>query len=268
MKKVRKVYQTGSFREVRDVWASDRYRPRGPRLKGNARKSQMDANLKAARRAALRIVNGNFSYRKGDLLCTHNFSDQYLPKSRAEAWELFSKKFLPLLRKLGKKAGKEVKYFAVVSDMDGQTKQDERVHIHVVFSGVTMEQLRECWSFGTVDCRSLRKEKTYARLVNYLLNQCRCEPDEKKWHTSRNLERTRLLSETEIMGNPRYRLPKGAEIIAQGEYCPEEGKLLDLQILMPEPEQRSTTPPPPKGATSPDKGRHRLGGREKTNRKE
>ena len=50
MKKVRRVYQTGSFREVCDVWASDRYRPRGPRIKGNARKSQMDANMKAAQR--------------------------------------------------------------------------------------------------------------------------------------------------------------------------------------------------------------------------
>ena len=41
MKKVRRVYQTGNFREVRDVWVTDRYVPRGPRLKGNARKSQM-----------------------------------------------------------------------------------------------------------------------------------------------------------------------------------------------------------------------------------
>lgn len=201
-------------------------------MKGNARKSQMDANMKAAIRETTRILNGNFSYEQGSMLCTFSFDVE--PSSRDAAWDLFSRKCLRKLRKLCKEQGRELKVYAVVSDMDGESRETVRIHLHVVLDGCTVEQVRECWSLGVVDCRTLRKEKTYARLARYLLKQCRCAPNEKKWHTSRNLERTRLLSENEVQGNPKYRLPKGAEIIAQGEYCPEEGKLLDLQIRMPE----------------------------------
>ena len=240
MKKVRRVYQTGNFREVRDVWVTDRYVPRGPRLKGNARKSQMDANMKAAIRESTRILNGNFCYAHGDLLCTYTFTRE--PEDRNEGWKLFAKHGLDKLRKLARSNGRELKMYAVVSDMDGRTKAPERIHIHAVLSGVTMEQAREVWKLGVVDCRTIRKEKTHARLARYLLEHCRCAPNEKKWHTSRNLERTKLLSETEVHGNPRYRMPKGAELIAQGEYSPEEGKLLDLQILMPERDAHTQRP--------------------------
>lgn len=259
MKKVRRVYQTGSFREVRDVFVHDRYRPRGPRVKGNARKSQMDANMKAAVRELTRILNGNFSYEQGSMLCTFSFDQE--PSSRDEAWELFSRKCLRALRKICKEQGRELKLCGVVSDMDGETRETVRVHIHVVLDGCTMEQVRESWNLGVVDCRTLRKEKTYARLARYLLKQCRCEQNEKKWHPSRNLERTKLLSETEVQGNPKYRMPKGAVLIAQGEYCPEEGKLLDLQIRMPEPAVRSL------GFDRDDRGRRPKKDKQ-TNRKE
>ena len=257
MKKVRRVYQTGSFREVRDVHVHDRYRARGPRVKGNSRKSHMDANMRAAISELTRILNGNFSYRKGDLLCTFSFDKE--PESRNKAWEIFSRKFLRAMRKVCKEKGGELKLCAVVSDMDGDSKETVRVHIHAVLGGVTMEEVRECWQLGVVDIRTIRKEKTHVRLAQYLLKQCRCEPDEKKWHTSRNLERTRLLSETEITGSPKYRLPKGAEIIAQGEYCPEEGKLLYLQIQMPEKGD-------PSAASQDDRGNRKKD--KQTNRKE
>ena len=258
MKKVRRVYQTGTFREVCDVWASDRYRPRGARMKGNARKSQMDANMKAAIREMTRKLNGNFSYEQGSLLCTLSFDKE--PESREEAKALFTRQCWKELRKICKAEGKALKVCGVVSDVDGDTGEKVRLHIHVVLDGCTVEQVRRCWSLGVVDCRTIRKEKTHARLANYLLKQCRCEPNEKKWFTSRNLERTKLLSETEIIGSPKYRLPKGAEIIAQGEYCPEEGKLLYLQIQMPEPAVRSL------GCARDDKTRRKKD--KQTNRKE
>ncbi len=237
MKKVRRVYQTGSFREVCDVWATDRYRPRGTRLKGNARKSQMDANMKAAIRELTRILNGNFSYERGSLLCTFSFDQE--PADRKQAKKLFTDKLWKELRKLCKQDGRELKVCGVVSDMDGETGEKVRWHVHAVLEGCAMEDVRRLWSLGVVDCRSIRKEKTHGKLAVYLLKQCRCAADEKKWFTSRNLERTKLLSETEVVGSPKYRLPKGAEIIAQGEYCPEEGKLLYLQIQMPEKNVRS-----------------------------
>lgn len=238
VKIVRRTYQTGRFREVREVMVPDRYIPRGPRLKGNARKSQMDANLKAAIREATRILNANFFYEDGDLLVTLSFADKALPATRDEAWQIVGQKLLRKLRPLAKKRGRPLKIFGLPSDMDGQTKETERVHVHLVLSGVTMDEVRETWApYGLTDCRTIRKEKSHARLAAYLLAQCRCVPDEKKWHTSRNLERTRLIAETEPVG--RYRLPKGAELIAAGEYAPEEGKLLDLQIWMPAEKTRA-----------------------------
>ena len=258
MKKVRRVYQTGSFREVCDVWASDRYRARGPRVKGNARKSQMDANMKAAVREMTRILNGNFSYEQGSLLCTLSFDKE--PESREEAKALFTRKCWKELRKICKAEGKALKVCGVISDVDGDTGEKVRLHIHVVLDGCTVEQVRECWKLGVVDIRTIRKEKTHARLAQYLLKQCRCQPDEKKWFTSRNLERTRLLSETEITGSPKYRLPKGAEIIAQGEYCPEEGKLLYLQIQMPEKKDPSAVHQDDRGNRKKDKQTNRKEG--------
>lgn len=257
MKKVRRVYQTGSFREVRDVYVHDRYRARGTRLKGNSRKGQMDANMKAAIRELTRILNGNFSYMNGDLLCTFSFDQEH---TRTEAWEIFSRKCLRPLRKICKEKGRELKLCAVVSDMDGDSGETVRVHIHAVLGGCTMEDVRSCWTLGVVDIRTVRREKTHARLAQYLLKQCRCAPDEKKWHTSRNLERTKLLSETEVVGNPKYRLPKGADIIAQGEYCPEEGKLLYLQIQMPEKGDPSATPQDDRGNRKKDKQTNRKEG--------
>lgn len=257
MKKVRRTYQTGNFREVREVYVSDRYRTRGTRKKGNARKSQMDSNLKTALRELLRILNGNFSYEQGDLLCTLNFETE--PETRDEAWKIFAGKPLRELRKLAKERGTSCRLCAVVSDMDGDSREKVRTHLHVVIGGVTGEQVKACWPHGTVDVRTIRKEKTHARLAAYLLKQCRCAPDEKKWHTSRNLLRPQLIREEEVTEGSRYRLPKGAELIAQGEYCPEEGKLLDLQILMPEK--------PKKDVKKVDSSAHARGGTKQTRRR-
>lgn len=259
MKKVRRVYQTGQLREVRDVYVQDKYIPRGPRKKGNARRSQMDANMKTAIREANRIITANFRYERGDILATLSFEQE--PESREAAWALCSKK-LDKLRRMAKKNGQALRFFAVVSDMDGETKETVRIHIHACLGGVTMEQVRQAWDLGVADCRSIRKEYSHERLAVYLLTQCRCKPDEKKWHTSRNLERTQLISETEVQGTSRYHMPKGGKEIWRGEYAPDQGKLLDVQIWMPAPET-AAQPKQPKPAAAA-----RAGGRVKNNKGE
>lgn len=252
MKKVRRVYQTGQLREVRDVYVQDKYIPRGPRKKGNARKSQMDANTKTAIREASRIITANFRYERGDILATLSFEEE--PESREAAWAL-CKNRLDKLRRVAKKNGQALRYFAVVSDMDGETKEAVRIHIHICLGGVTMEQVRKVWDLGVTDCRSIRREYSHERLAVYLLKQCRCKPNEKKWHTSRNLERTKLISETEVQGTSRYHMPKGGKEIWRGEYAPDQGKLLDVQIWMPEPAAVAKTKPANPASTTPAGGR-------------
>ena len=102
-------------------------------------------------------------------------------------------RFHALARKAFARLGIEYKYIAVTEehDMDGEPV---RVHHHLVIPGMGTSRIfaavRECWPFGTVDCRRLEEgEEMFFELAGYLLKNDRYLPKgARRYSTSRNLK--------------------------------------------------------------------------------
>lgn len=234
MKKVRRILQTGSIREVREMYVPESFRPRG-RRKGPSRRSQEKNNLDAAIREAATILDANFFYARGDRLVTCRYDEAHLPETEEQARENETR-LIAACRRWAKKNGESFRFFAVTADKK-RNGDPTRLHHHLVISAVPAEVLREAWPYGTVDDRSLWDEESHGALAAYLVKQAIRGRNVKKWRSSRNLARTVMLSEQEVLPESKYRIPKGAKVIWQGEYDPATGKLLHLKLRMPEKEE-------------------------------
>jgi len=234
VKKVRRILQTGSIREVREMYVPESFRPRG-RRKGPSRRSQEKNNLDAAIREAATILDANFFYARGDRLVTLRYDDAHLPETEEQARENETR-IIAVCRRWAKKNGKSFRFFVVTSDKK-RNGDPARLHHHLVISAVPAEALRAAWPYGTVDDRSIWDEESHGALAAYLVKQAIRGRNVKKWRSSRNLARTVMLSEQEVLPESKYRIPKGAKVIWQGEYDPAMGKLLHLKLRMPEKEE-------------------------------
>lgn len=218
------------------MYVPETFRPRG-RKKGPSRPSQERGNLNAAIREAGTILDANFSYARGDRFVTLRYDDGHLPET-AELGEGMLTRFLAWCRKWARKNGGSFRFFAVTANKK-RSGEEARLHHHLVMSGIPTEVLREGWPYGTVDDRSLWDEESHGALAAYLVKQAAGGKNAKKWRSSRNLERTVMISEQEVAPESRYRIPKGAKIIWQGEYDPGAGKLLHMKLRMPEKDVRN-----------------------------
>lgn len=231
---MRRVYRTGNFREVVDHKVGENARPRGAtRAKrgfGTSRPEQIAANDKTAVRALTAIINGNFSYQHGDLWICLTLDAAGL----CDLAELRRRTalFLRAAGRLAKKRGIDLRWIAAPADIDGDTGEIVRPHVHLILSGgLTTDELRRLWHYGTVDVRTLRQQKSHKALATYIIRQARHDPNAKKWTCSRNLQRTILVREYFVASGERYRLPPHAAE-CEREYDPELGKQLYLSYMI------------------------------------
>ena len=218
-----------------------------------------EQKIRFSQRHLARIMNVNFT--ASAYLISADFSDYGLEKIKA--WG--RKKGLPVdsldhqeqrdaiwcsaaheldnfLRRVTReleKDGNELKYVAITSDMDPNTKEEVRVHYHLVINGEALGACLKKWKkMGTVDYESLWSfDKDRTGIAEYFLNQVRRIPDAKKFRYSRNLKKAKRkklvgLTDAEI------RVPKNCKLLSRSEYAPGQ-----IQYIRYELPPRHGSPP-------------------------
>lgn len=221
-----------------DFWISDSAQPRRGKAKASDARKQ-EANRNQAAHILGRKLNNNFE--QGDLFLTLTWDDTNWRKLRSAAYKTLAKGSREkaevkrdamlfeaekegklFIRRVREAGAKNCKYMILASDMDGDTKDPARVHVHIIISGesVTQEQkqLRICgrtlesfWSFGAADYEYLR-DGSYSRLAAYLIKQTRDIKHHKKYACSRNLEPIEYEDIEVEPGSEPLHAPAGAKV--------------------------------------------------------
>ncbi|MFR7551242.1 MAG: hypothetical protein ACLUVB_00505 [Acutalibacteraceae bacterium] len=93
------------------------------------------------------------------------------------------------LRRLRRKDKGVIPFYTLsASDMDGDTGELVRLHVHICMEtdgSLSWDALRDAWTLGSVNIRSLRGQDDYSPIAYYMLKQVRRVPDRKKYKVSR-----------------------------------------------------------------------------------
>lgn len=224
---------SGSVVERRKTYVGRRPSRRGARIKGASSEKKQENNRQQAILTLARTLNCNYSH--GDGYLTLSFADEALAAcgGTLEGAKKAGRKFLDRVGYRMKKHGEVLKWVLVPSELDGETGELVRVHIHVVISGHGLrledgvfylydEKLEDVWGNGEVDVQILRRQKDYYPLARYLIIQARGAADEKKYSVSRNMVKPRV--EHLYTWSPApLRVPAGASPLPGTRYDPETG---------------------------------------------
>lgn len=144
--------------------------------------AQKAMNKKRAIRKLERLIKTNFSTGTGYFV-TLTFDDQHLPASIQDA-EKSMKRFLDRLNhRLKRKHLPNAKWIYVIESKN----KGHRFHIHLIINKViSRDELEQLWGNGMANCQNLHMEKVEA-LSSYLNKEVH-EPNQKRWHRSRNLK--------------------------------------------------------------------------------
>ena len=125
------------------------------------------------------------------------------------------------LRRACAKAGVELRYEWIFSDMDGDTKEPERIHVHMVCSTAVREVAERVWKLGRVEHKALYSHHhgDLQELADYMIAQVRPFTGRKRHHPSRNLAKP-VRSKPIAARNPSADLavPRGCEKIYRSEF--------------------------------------------------
>ncbi len=146
--------------------------------------------------------------------------------------------FLRRVERDMKKKGVELKYIAATSDIDGKTGELVRVHHHLILPAAAFESVFKKWSQTEVDYKPLRNQDDYTPIAEYIIKQCRRQPDQKKYTCSRNLRKPVVVSEKIITVNRELKPPRGATVLYRSEYDREVPCQYVRYIAPPEKKKR------------------------------
>lgn len=224
---------SGSVVERRKTYVGRRPTRRGARIKGASSEKKQENNRQQAILTLARTLNCNYSH--GDGYLTLSFADEALAAcgGTLEGAKKAGRKFLDRVGYRMKKHGEVLKWVMVPSELDGETGELVRVHIHAVISGHGLrledgvfylydEKLEDVWGNGEVDVQILRRQKDYYPLARYLIMQARGVADEKKYSVSRNMVKPRVEHLYTYSPAP-LRVPAGASALPGTRYDPEAG---------------------------------------------
>lgn len=224
---------SGSVVERRKTYVGRRPSRRGARIKGASSEKKQENNRQQAILTLARTLNCNYSH--GDGYLTLSFADEALAAcgGTLEGAKKAGRKFLDRVGYRMKKHGEVLKWVLVPSELDGETGELVRVHIHVVISGHGLrledgvfylydEKLEDVWGNGEVDVQILRRQKDYYPLARYLIMQARGVADEKKYSVSRNMVKPRVEHLYTYSPAP-LRVPAGASALPGTRYDSETG---------------------------------------------
>lgn len=154
---------------------TSRYGDHGKRggKKEETKETVAEGNARRRKEHVYRILAANFS--EGDSHVTLTYKETPEDEKKEVA------KFLRILRRECKKAGKELKYIYVT-----EKGKKGKIHHHIVMNVTDTALIRRTWTAGGVKISPLYPDKDYEQLADYLLKQG--EAGKNRYHGSRNLE--------------------------------------------------------------------------------
>lgn len=225
---------SGSVVERRKTRITRRPAKRAGRVRGSSSEKKIAGNREYAKLALARVLNCNFA--PGDLWLTAKFDPRGLSEigGTYDGAKTAGRKFIDRMVYRLRKMGLTAKWVLAPSEIDGETGQLVRPHVHIVISGdafslrdkrlyLGTESVDAIWGLGCVDVQFLRHQADYKPLADYIVNQSRGVPDEKKWTCSRNMKKPIVRREV-VTGGGQLRIPPGATELPGTRYDPEKGQ--------------------------------------------
>lgn len=225
---------SGSVIERRKTRIYRRPAKRGGRIRGNSSERKIAGNKEHAILQLTRTLNCNME--AGDLWLTATFDDAGLAAVGGdyEGAKKAGRKFIDRMAYRLKKQGIVCKWVLAPSEIDGETGELVRPHVHIIITGggfrvenkklmLGSEAVEDIWGMGCVDMKFLRHQKDYYALAAYIVNQSRGVPDEKKYTCSRNMKKPIIRREI-VSGGGQLRVPSGATELPGTKYDPEKNQ--------------------------------------------
>lgn len=225
---------SGQVVERRKSRITRRPEKRGGRVRGNSSEKKIEGNRQHAVLQLARLFNCNLQ--PGDLWLTLKLDEESMAQCGGtfEGVKKEGRKFIDRLCYRLKKAGIVCKWFLAPSEIDGDTGELVRPHIHLVMTGqgfrmengvlyLLQEPVERIWGKGSVDVQFLRHQKDYYPLAKYIINQSRGVADEKKYTCSRNLAKPKV-TRTVVYAATPLRVPNGATVLPGTRIDPEAGQ--------------------------------------------
>lgn len=235
MKIMERIYRCkNGVTEKTRYHVGDNARPRG-RKTGVTTPRQQEQNFNTAVRRLARLLNCNCTADKG-MLVTLRFADEGIDKLRETAGDDPDKlrdaaehQAMLWLRRLRRKDKGVIPFYTLsASDMDGDTGELVRLHVHICMEtdgSLSWDTLRDSWTLGSVNIRSLRGQDDYSPIAYYMLKQVRRVPDRKKYKVSRGAALP-TTEEREVVLCTKMRAPKGARVLEERYVEGEAGAYL------------------------------------------
>ena len=244
--------------EAGQVGEKTKYFVLGDRTRRNRRKEEssikkQEQNEYSAKKRLARLINTNFTH--GDILLGLDYSDASYKKlersarkaapdydslpeddqlrcireAAAQEMENYLRRVKRALEKEGR--ADELKYIAITSDMDGDTKETVRVHHHLIVPASCEHIIRMKWGHGGTYCKPLSKQEDYLPIAEYLIAQVRGTLNAKKFVSSRNLIRPQPKDRVAV-SDAEIRVPRNCKLIQRSEY--KRGAPQYIRYILPE----------------------------------
>lgn len=244
--------------EAGQVGEKTKYFVLGDRTRRNRRKEEssikkQEQNEYSAKKRLARLINANFTH--GDILLGLDYSDASYKKLERSARkaapdydslpeddqlrcirEAAAQEMVNYLRRVKRALEKEgradeLKYVAITSDMDGDTKETVRVHHHLIVPASCEHIIRMKWGHGGTYCKPLSKQEDYMPIAEYLIAQVRGTLNAKKFVSSRNLIRPQPKDRIAV-SDAEIRVPRNCKLIQRAEY--KRGAPQYIRYILPE----------------------------------
>ena len=244
--------------EAGQVGEKTKYFVLGDRTRRNRRKEEssikkQERNEYSAKKRLARLINANFTH--GDILLGLDYSDASYKKLERSARkaapdydslpeddqlrcirEAAAQEMVNYLRRVKRALEKEgradeLKYIAITSDMDGDTKETVRVHHHLIVPASCEHIIRMKWGHGGTYCKPLSKQEDYLPIAEYLIAQVRVTLNAKKFVSSRNLIRPQPKDRIAV-SDAEIRVPRNCKLIQRAEY--KRGAPQYIRYILPE----------------------------------
>ena len=134
--------------------------------------------------------------------------------------DLFREAIREVQRKNKKTLRVKVDYIFVVSDMDGETGEPERIHIHAIVRRELAELFAAAWKHGIVGTRSLfhdGEERDFFTYARYLIRQVRHIKGKRQFYAAKGLIQPKPTTLTNRRAGELTK-PRGAEILNRDPY--------------------------------------------------
>ncbi len=234
-----RTYIAGNIGEKIKYWVSGS-KPVRSKRRMSVDVNKIEKNEKQSEKNLARILNANFG-EQGGVLVGLDYSDEAYKKlfgeckSREEVIEASRHQASLCLRRVQREAKKKgiiVRAVVVPADLDGETKEEVRVHQHIVVNKEAAELFAEKWNYGeSVDFEYLyTDQKDRTPLAHYLISQVSHIHNSKAYITTRNLEKAKCVDRIAKNG-AEIALPKNCELIYRSAHAARLNQYLRYRVL-------------------------------------